>query len=51
MNDTNIDYKELTNYLFYCLCHFEGNDSAIQLLVEGGYDPNQLEGLDFNKKF
>lgn len=50
-NETKqIDYNELADYLVHCLCLLNGSDKAIELLVEAGYDADQIENIGFERE-
>jgi len=45
-----IDYEELVDYILNYLCDLQGSNSVIQLLIEAGYDADQLEDLGFDRE-
>ena len=50
-NETKqVDYKELADYLLDYLCDANGSDEIIELLIQAGYDADQLEDLGFDRK-
>lgn len=50
-NETKqIDYKELADCLLDYFCNLEGSDRTIELLIQAGYDADQIEELGFDRK-